>query len=218
MADLDGGDTIGNNTGHNDHNGGAPEINYTSSYRSNDTPNDTSNNTSTNNTGNTSTNNTVRIIYPNPENTTEEVLVLNNSENLSDTNATSNTHDDANEESDETPVGENGAEKPGEDVEVTYYFFWADYCSTCKTMMPWIEDVADDHPKLKVKMIDLYSGSQYIQRFQVASTAVSVIVKSIDGEDVSGTKMVGFLDRDAIERLVCTELDDTVCNKKYPDL
>ncbi len=118
------------------------------------------------------------------------------------------------EDADNTP--EETPDEPKGDVEVTYYFFWAEYCSTCKTMMPWIREVGRAHPSLNVEMIDLKSGSSYIQRFSVSSTAVSVIIKRMDGEDISGTKMIGFMDKDGIERLACSELDDKACDEKYP--
>jgi len=118
--------------------------------------------------------------------------------------------EDVNNTPEETP------KEPEGDVEVTYYFFWAEYCSTCKTMMPWIHEVGHEHPSLNVEMIDLRSGSLYIQRFSVSSTAVSVIIKRVDGKDISGTKMIGFMDQDGIERLACSELDDAGCEKKYP--
>jgi thiol-disulfide isomerase/thioredoxin len=118
------------------------------------------------------------------------------------------------EDVDNTP--EEILDEPEGDVEVTYYFFWAEYCSTCKTMMPWIREVGRAHPSLNIEMIDLGSGSSYIQRFSVSSTAVSVIIKRVDGEDVSGTKMIGFMDQDGIERLACSELDDESCEDKYP--
>lgn len=96
-------------------------------------------------------------------------------------------------------------------TKVSYYFFYASYCATCKTMMPWIEEVGREHPSLIVQMIDLYSGSPYIQRFAVTSTAVSVIVREENGVPVSGTKVAGFMDQDAIENFACTELQDDRC-------
>lgn len=129
-------------------------------------------------------------------------------------NTPEETPEEEPENTNNTP--EEPQEEPEGDVEVTYYFFWAEYCSTCKTMMPWIREVGRAHPSLNVEMIDLRSGSSYIQRFSVSSTAVSVIIKRVDSDDVSGTKMMGFMDQDGIERLACSELDDAGCEKKYP--
>lgn len=103
--------------------------------------------------------------------------------------------------------------KPSASSKATYYFFWASYCTTCKTMMPMIEDAAKKHPKLNVRMIDVHSGSQYISRFGVTMTAVSVIVREEGGKIVSGTKTSGFMNERQIEALICTELDDDRCDE-----
>jgi len=102
-------------------------------------------------------------------------------------------------------------EEPG-DTEVTYFFFHADYCATCQTMKPWIKELDVEHPKLNVELVDLHSGSSYISKFAVRTTTVSVILRKEDGEEVSGTKISGFMDKDAIERFICTELDDEICD------
>ena len=104
------------------------------------------------------------------------------------------------------------APKPSISSKVTYYFFWASYCTTCKTMMPMIQDIAKRHPKLIVQMVDVQSGSPYISRFGVTMTAVSIVVREEDGEMVSGTKTSGFMNERQIEALICTELDDDRCD------
>jgi thiol-disulfide isomerase/thioredoxin len=143
-------------------------------------------------------------IYPEPNTTTEEPLAIG---------AAANGTQEEDAQAENGTPGEPAAVQPAGKTEVFYYFFWADYCSTCKTMMPWIRDLAKEHPTLKVQMIDLYSGSPLIARFQVSSTAVSVILKKVGGVDVSGTKAAGFMDKDGIERFMCTELDDEKCGR-----
>lgn len=162
-------------------------------------------------------------------NETESEEVGNISEELNQTNETgvdgiiSNETNDSevneslrypepNETSEESiEIVETPAETPT-DVEVTFFFFHASYCATCQTMLPWIREVANEHPTLNLELVDLHSGSPYVSRFRVTTTVVSVILREEDGVDVSGTKKMGFMDKASIERFICTELDDEKCN------
>lgn len=114
---------------------------------------------------------------------------------------------------------ENGSVvEVGSGIEVvTYYFFTSPYCATCVTMEPWIAEVGAEHPSLNVRLIDVRTSSHYIKKYKVVNTATSVVVKAVNGVEVSGTKAIGYMTKEGIEFFICTELQDSLCVQRFGD-
>lgn len=124
--------------------------------------------------------------------------------------------DDGDDESDNADVEDSEEEDDlaeGE-TDIRYYFFTASYCSTCETMEPWIYEVAAEHPTLQVRIIDVESNNPYVDKFDVAYTATSVIVTEQNGKPLSGMKAIGYMPKEGIEAFACRELKDELCAER----
>jgi len=65
--------------------------------------------------------------------------------------------------------------------------FWASWCGPCRMVSPIVDDIANEHPEIKVCKINIDEEPALASRFQVMSIPSLFVVK--DGEVVN--KSVG---------------------------
>ena len=76
--------------------------------------------------------------------------------------------------------------------------FWAVWCGPCMMLSPLVEEVADEHPEIKVGKVNTDEQMALAQKFKVAAIPALFVVK--DGEIVN--KSVGAIPKEQIEALI----------------
>ena len=61
--------------------------------------------------------------------------------------------------------------------------FWASWCNPCRMLSPIIEQIADEHPEIKVGKINVDEEPELAAQFQVMSIPTLFVVK--DGKIVN---------------------------------
>ena len=67
--------------------------------------------------------------------------------------------------------------------------FWATWCGPCRMIAPILEEIAEEHPEIKVCKIDVDTEAELAMEFRVASIPTLLVVKN--GEVVK--KSVGVI-------------------------
>lgn len=76
--------------------------------------------------------------------------------------------------------------------------FWAVWCGPCMMLSPLVDEVAQEHPEIKVGKVNTDEQMALAQRFKVAAIPALFVVK--DGEVVN--KSVGAIPKEQIEALI----------------
>lgn len=76
--------------------------------------------------------------------------------------------------------------------------FWAIWCGPCMMLSPLVDEVAQEHPEIKVGKVNTDEQMALAQRFKVAAIPALFVVK--DGEVVN--KSVGAIPKEQIEALI----------------
>ena len=76
--------------------------------------------------------------------------------------------------------------------------FWAPWCGPCKMLGPVIEEVANEHPEIKVGKVNVDDEVALAMQFKVS--AIPTVVLFENGEQID--KFVGFRPKDAIEEFI----------------
>ena len=76
--------------------------------------------------------------------------------------------------------------------------FWAPWCGPCKMVSPIIDEIADEHPEIKVGKINVDEQAELAAQFGVISIPSLFVLK--DGEIVN--KSVGALPKNKILELI----------------
>lgn len=76
--------------------------------------------------------------------------------------------------------------------------FWAIWCGPCMMLSPLVDEVAQEHPEIKVGKVNTDEQMALAQRFKVAAIPALFVVK--DGEVVN--KSVGTIPKEQIEALI----------------
>lgn len=76
--------------------------------------------------------------------------------------------------------------------------FWAVWCGPCMMLSPLVEEVAEEHPEIKVGKVNTDEQMALAQKFKVAAIPALFVVK--DGEVVN--KSVGAIPKEQIEALI----------------
>lgn len=61
--------------------------------------------------------------------------------------------------------------------------FWAPWCGPCRMVVPIIDQIADEHPELKVGKINVDEETELAQQFRVMSIPALFVLK--DGKVVN---------------------------------
>lgn len=75
---------------------------------------------------------------------------------------------------------------------------WAAWCGPCRMMSPVVDDVASEHPEIKVCKINVDEEPELANAFQVTSIPTVVLIK--DGTVVSS--FVGYKPKAHVEKIL----------------
>jgi len=76
--------------------------------------------------------------------------------------------------------------------------FWASWCGPCKMVAPIVEQIADEHPEIKVCKVNVDEEMELAQKYRVMSIPTLVIFK---GGEVS-EQSVGFRTKEQILEMI----------------
>ena len=76
--------------------------------------------------------------------------------------------------------------------------FWAEWCGPCRALGPIIEEVADDHPEVKVGKVNVDEQQALAQQFGIMSIPTLVVFK--DGKKVN--EALGLMPKAQVESLL----------------
>jgi thioredoxin 1 len=76
--------------------------------------------------------------------------------------------------------------------------FWAGWCNPCKALVPVLERIKKDIPKLKIVKVNVEDNTALAQAFGVQSLPTLIIFKS--GKDVD--RVVGLVSEPKIKKMI----------------
>ena len=76
--------------------------------------------------------------------------------------------------------------------------FYADWCGPCRMLSPIIEEIASEHPEIKVYKINVDEEQELAQSFQVMSIPILVALR--DGRQIGSS--VGVQSKSTILKMV----------------
>lgn len=76
--------------------------------------------------------------------------------------------------------------------------FWAEWCGPCQMLSPLVEEIAAEHPEIKVCKVNVDEQMALAQQFQVVSIPMLVIMHN--GKVVNTS--VGFQPKEAVLELI----------------
>ncbi len=75
---------------------------------------------------------------------------------------------------------------------------WAVWCGPCQMIGPDVEDIAEEHPEIKVGKINVDEEMELAARFK--ATAIPMLIYMVNGEVKE--KSVGVIAKSAIEEMI----------------
>lgn len=63
--------------------------------------------------------------------------------------------------------------------------FWAEWCGPCRMMSPVVEEIAEEHPELKVCKVNVDEARELAQKFNISAIPTIVMVKNGEQSAVS---------------------------------
>jgi thioredoxin 1 len=76
--------------------------------------------------------------------------------------------------------------------------FWASWCGPCRMLSPIVDQVAEEHPDIKVGKINVDEEPELASQFDVMSIPMLVVFK--DGQKVN--ESVGLIPKEKVEELI----------------
>lgn len=76
--------------------------------------------------------------------------------------------------------------------------FWAEWCGPCQMLSPLVEEIAAEHPEIKVCKVNVDEQMALAQQFQVVSIPMLVVMHN--GKVVNTS--VGFQPKEAVLELI----------------
>ena len=76
--------------------------------------------------------------------------------------------------------------------------FWAIWCGPCMMLSPVVEEVAEEHPEIKVGKVNTDEQPALAQKFGITAIPALFVVK--DGQVVN--KAVGAMPKEQVEALI----------------
>lgn len=76
--------------------------------------------------------------------------------------------------------------------------FWATWCGPCRTLSPIVDEVASEHPDVKVGKINVDEQPELAQQFGIMSIPTLLVFKN--GEKVQ--ESVGLIPKEKVEALL----------------
>lgn len=76
--------------------------------------------------------------------------------------------------------------------------FWATWCSPCRMLSPIVDEVASEHPDVKVGKINVDEQPELAQQFGIMSIPTLLVFKN--GEKVQ--ESVGLIPKEKVESLI----------------
>lgn len=63
--------------------------------------------------------------------------------------------------------------------------FWAEWCGPCRMMSPVVDEIADEHPELKVCKVNVDEARELADKFSISAIPTIVMVKNGQTSSVS---------------------------------
>ena len=76
--------------------------------------------------------------------------------------------------------------------------FWAVWCGPCRAMSPIVDEIAEDHPEIKVGKVNVDDQMELGRAFKIANIPTLLIIK--DGEVVN--KQIGLAPKEKVLELL----------------
>ena len=77
--------------------------------------------------------------------------------------------------------------------------FWATWCGPCRMLSPIVDQVADEHPDVKVGKINVDEQPELAQQFDIMSIPTLLVFRN--GQKVN--ESVGLIPKEKVESLLC---------------
>ena len=76
--------------------------------------------------------------------------------------------------------------------------FWAVWCGPCRAMSPIVDEIAEEHPEIKVGKVNVDDQMELGRAFKIANIPTLLIIK--DGEVVN--KQIGLAPKEKVLELL----------------
>lgn len=76
--------------------------------------------------------------------------------------------------------------------------FWAAWCGPCRMLSPVVEEIAEEHPEIKVGKVNVDQQGELAMKFGVQSIPMLVLFK--DGKNVD--ESIGVVPKASIEKMI----------------
>ena len=77
-------------------------------------------------------------------------------------------------------------------------YFWAAWCGPCRAVSPIVDEIAEEHPEIKVGKVNVDDQMELGRAFKIANIPTLLVIK--DGEVVN--KQVGLAPKEKILELL----------------
>ena len=93
-----------------------------------------------------------------------------------------------------TLTKENFAQEVLQSAKPVLIDFWASWCGPCRMVSPVVDEIAEEHPEIKVGKVNVDEQPELAAQFQVMSIPTLIVMKG--GKAVASS--VGFRSKEAI--------------------